>query len=120
MYGGGQVGAIFGIFISGLIIDGFGNWESVFYFFGIAGIIWFILFELLCYKDPESHPFINDQEKEYLKNEMGSLSRDKTLAPTPWVAIVTNPPFLSLIGAQIGHDFGFYIMATDLPKVSRK
>lgn len=50
---------------------------------------------------------------------MGSLSRSKTLAPTPWVPIFTNIPMMALVCAQIGHDFGFFIMATDLPKVCR-
>lgn len=47
---------------------------------------------------------------------MGRLERDKTLPPTPWLAILTNAPMLALICAQIGHDWGFYIMVTDLPK----
>lgn len=47
---------------------------------------------------------------------MGSLERDKTLPPTPWKAIFTSVPMMALVAAQIGHDFGFFIMVTDLPK----
>jgi MFS transporter, ACS family, solute carrier family 17 (sodium-dependent inorganic phosphate cotransporter), other len=117
VFGGGQVGTIFGTAVSGVLIDYFDTWESVFYFFGILAIIWFIIFVLICYKDPESHPFITQKEKDYLQREMGSLARSKTLAPTPWAAILTNVPMMALVCAQIGHDFGFFIMATDLPKV---
>jgi ACS family sodium-dependent inorganic phosphate cotransporter len=117
VFGGGQVGTIIGTAVSGLLIDYYGSWESVFYFFGVIAIIWFLFFVLLCYKDPESHPFIKDSEKEYLQREMGTLVRDKSLPPTPWVAILTCVPMMALVCAQIGHDFGFYIMATDLPKV---
>lgn len=117
VFGGGQIGTILGTALSGLLLDYFEGWESVFYFFGILGILWFIAFVLICYKDPESHPFIKDSEKEFLKREMGSLQRDKTLPPTPWKAIFTSVPMMALVCAQIGHDFGFFIMATDLPKV---
>lgn len=71
---------------------------------------------LLCYSDPESHPFITDKEREYLRTELGQLERDKNMPPTPWKMILTNAPMLALIAAQIGHDFGFFIMVTDLPK----
>lgn len=47
---------------------------------------------------------------------MGSLERNTNLPPTPWLAIMTNAPMIALICAQIGHDWGFYIMVTDLPK----
>lgn len=119
VFGGGQVGTILGTALSGLLIDYFDSWESVFYFFGILGAVWFLIFVLICYKDPESHPFIKESEKEYLRQEMGSLERDKTLPPTPWRAILTSVPMMALVCAQIGHDFGFFIMATDLPKVRK-
>lgn len=118
VFGGGQIGTILGTALSGLLLDYFDGWESVFYFFGILGVLWFIVFTLICFKDPESHPFIKDSEKEYLQREMGSLERDKSLPPTPWRAIFTSVPMMALVCAQIGHDFGFFIMATDLPKVS--
>lgn len=47
---------------------------------------------------------------------MGSIERRTNLPPTPWKAIMTNAPMIALIFAQIGHDWGFYIMVTDLPK----
>jgi MFS transporter, ACS family, solute carrier family 17 (sodium-dependent inorganic phosphate cotransporter), other len=117
VFGGGQIGTIVGTLASGYLIIFFETWDSVFYFFGILGIIWFIIFTMICYKDPASHPFIKEKEKEYLLQEMGTLSRNQKLPSTPWKAVVTNVPMLALICAQIGHDFGFFIMATDLPKV---
>lgn len=44
------------------------------------------------------------------------MERNKDLPPTPWGAIITSGPMLALIAAQIGHDWGFFIMVTDLPK----
>lgn len=70
----------------------------------------------MCYSDPGSHPFIKPTEREYLEREMGSVTRNDNLPPTPWKAILTNLPMIALVCAQIGHDWGFYIMVTDLPK----
>lgn len=71
---------------------------------------------LLCYSSPEEHPFIKDEEREYLRTEMGQLKRNDDLPPTPWLAIITSVPMIALVFAQIGHDWGFYIMVSDLPK----
>lgn len=116
VYGGAQIGNIFTHSISGLLIDRFEGWESPFYFFGTVSVTWFLLFEILCYKDPESHPFISDKEKAYLKRELNQLSRDKSIKKTPWLRIITSVPMLALITAQIGHAFGYFTVVTDLPK----
>ncbi|KAJ6646401.1 putative inorganic phosphate cotransporter [Pseudolycoriella hygida] len=116
VFGGGQVGTILGTLISGLLLQNIDGWGSVFYFFGGVALIWVIIFMLICYSDPESHPFISDKEKDFLKKELGQLERDKTLPPTPWKAILTSVPMMALVCAQIGHDWGFYVMVTDLPK----
>uniref|UniRef100_A0A182MUR7 Major facilitator superfamily (MFS) profile domain-containing protein n=1 Tax=Anopheles culicifacies TaxID=139723 RepID=A0A182MUR7_9DIPT len=106
VFGGGQVGTILGNLLSGVLLHNIEGWSSVFYFFGGMGV--------LC--DPESHPFISEKEKAYLKQELGTLERDRTLPPTPWRFILTSVPMMALVCAQIGHDWGFFIMVTDLPK----
>ncbi|KAG4078473.1 hypothetical protein HA402_009185 [Bradysia odoriphaga] len=116
VFGGGQVGTILGTLISGLLLQNFPGWSSVFYFFGGLALVWVVIFMFICYSDPESHPFITDKEKDFLKKELGQLERDKTLPPTPWKAILTSVPMMALVCAQIGHDWGFYVMVTDLPK----
>lgn len=47
---------------------------------------------------------------------MTNVKRGDQLPTTPWRAIFTSLPMFALISAQIGHDWGFYIMANDLPK----
>ncbi|CAH2014332.1 unnamed protein product [Acanthoscelides obtectus] len=69
---------------------------------------------LLCYSDPDSHPFISDKEKMYLKKELENVHRESPA--TPWRSIWTSTPLWALVAAQIGHDWGFFTMVTDLPK----
>ncbi|XP_037805915.1 putative inorganic phosphate cotransporter [Lucilia sericata] len=113
--GGGQVGTILGNSLSGVLLDAY-DWPVVFYLFGGLGVVWFIFFCFLCFSDPASHPYIKPSEREYLEREMGSIVRNENLPPTPWKAILTSMPMIALVCAQIGHDWGFYIMVTDLPK----
>lgn len=38
------------------------------------------------------------------------------MPPTPWSSILVSVPMIALVCAQIGHDWGFYVMVSDLPK----
>jgi len=38
------------------------------------------------------------------------------IAPVPWRELVKSVPLWGLIFAQIGHDWGFFTLVTDLPK----
>lgn len=68
------LGTVVGNSISGAIIQATGSWASVFYVAGIFGAIWVVLFMLLCYGSPESHPFISEKERIYLGEEIGTYS----------------------------------------------
>lgn len=46
---------------------------------------------------------------------MGSLKRLSTKL-IPWKEIATSCPVWALVACQIGHDWGFFVMAIDLPK----
>ncbi|KOB79399.1 MFS sugar transporter-like protein [Operophtera brumata] len=115
VFGGAQIGNIAGTYVSGLVMKESGDWESVFYLFGSIGILWFILWALLCYNDPESHPYISDKEKKYLEEALGS-HRTSQPSAIPWKGIFMSVPLWALVCAQIGHDYGYFTMVTDLPK----
>ncbi|XP_046394203.1 sialin-like isoform X2 [Ischnura elegans] len=114
VYSGSQIGTVFGMALSGNVIEKFG-WESVFYLFGALGIIFYLFWLLLCYDDPSQHPFAMEEEIEYLEEHLGTKRRPKPIS-TPWRAILTSVPLWGLVFAQIGHDWGFYTLLNDLPK----
>lgn len=88
----------------------------MFYLFGALGVLWFLFFVCMCFSNPASHPYISDRERDYLKAELGRLERDKSLRSTPWIPILTSVPVIALVLAEIGHDWGFYSLTSDLPK----
>ncbi|KAL0841148.1 hypothetical protein ABMA28_014896 [Loxostege sticticalis] len=116
VFGGAQIGNIFGSFMSGFLMAGDGNWVNVFYFFGCFGILWFIFWSILCYSTPNTHPYISDEELKYLNETVTSAENASIRDPVPWKAIVRSVPVWALLFAAVGHDWGYYTMVTDLPK----
>lgn len=112
---GMQLGSILSTYLSGVLLKNI-SWEWSFYIYSIIGIVWCVGFLFLCSKDPESNKFITEEEKNYLKKEIGVLERDTNLPPTPFKAILTSLPVWAVIISQTGIDFSFYVMTTDLPK----
>lgn len=115
VFAGVQLGSVLATFCSGLIMALTESWAKVFYIFGALAMLWFMFWNLLCFNDPKSHPFIKAEERKYLIESIGAGERRKDLA-TPWVAILTSLPVWALIIGEIGHDYGFYLISTDLPK----
>ncbi|CAH2106478.1 unnamed protein product [Euphydryas editha] len=117
VFGGAQIGNIAGSYFSGLIMYD-GSWEHVFYLFGGFGLAWFIIWCIICYSTPNTHPFISDREKKFLNENVQALihSEKQKLDPVPWKALLRSMPLWSLIVAGIGHDWGYFTMVTDLPK----
>lgn len=56
----------------------------------------------MCYNDPESHPFITEEEKAYIYKETNcgeeSAKRQKTV---PWHAILTSGPVFAYVFARV-------------------
>jgi ACS family sodium-dependent inorganic phosphate cotransporter len=75
---GAQIGIVVGTALSGVLIQYSPiGWPSVFYFFGSLGVLWFIVWVALCYNDPQSHPFISDEEKAFLEKSIGGIDNKK-------------------------------------------
>lgn len=116
-FAGVQLGMVIASALGGIIIQFVpGGWPNVFYIFGVVGVVWYVLWCLLCYNDPSSHPFITDEEKDYLAQTLGQTERSKDLGGTPWKAMLSSAPLWALIIGEVGHDWGLYTMITDLPK----
>ncbi|KAL0841150.1 hypothetical protein ABMA28_014896 [Loxostege sticticalis] len=118
VFGGAQIGNIFGSFMSGILLADGRDWAYVFYFFGGFGILWFTLWSLLCYSTPNTHPYISKKELAYLNNNVTTAENISTKDPVPWKAILRSAPVWALVWAAVGHDWGYYTMVTDLPKYS--
>jgi ACS family sodium-dependent inorganic phosphate cotransporter len=68
------MGTVIASALSGIILQ-YEGWPTVFYIFGGVGLLWFVLWCVLCYNDPSSHPFISEEEKAYLLETIGETKR---------------------------------------------
>lgn len=118
VFGGAQIGNIFGSYMSGILLANNRDWAYVFYFFGGFGILWFALWSLFCYSTPNTHPYISKRELNYLNRSVTAAENKTKKDPVPWRGILRSAPVWALVFAAVGHDWGYYTMVTDLPKYS--
>ncbi|XP_029176007.1 sialin-like [Nylanderia fulva] len=114
VFAGAQIGTVLSNVFSGLMLHTY-TWPVVFYVFGGIGVLWFLVWVLICYNNPYEHPFISEREVKYLHERMNEHTHAKP-PPVPWRHMLLSAPVWALIAAQIGHDWGFFTMVTDLPK----
>ncbi|XP_058803911.1 putative inorganic phosphate cotransporter [Phymastichus coffea] len=117
IYTGASLGLFLGIVIPGLIIKYSDmGWAAVFYLFGTIGIIWFPTWTLFVYNNPPEHPFISQEEREYLKPRSSGCNVLNELPSTPWKNIIFCKEFWAFTMGLIGNSWAFFAMITDLPK----
>jgi MFS family permease len=75
---GNLVGTVAGTALSGVLMQYTdGGWPSVFYLFGSLGVLWFIFWIFLFYNNPQSHPFISEEERIFLEKNIDGISNRK-------------------------------------------
>ncbi|XP_062551404.1 sialin-like [Armigeres subalbatus] len=116
IFSGGQIGSLFGGIGTGYIIAELHSWRLVFYVWGGFAVVWYVIWEIFGFDSPETHPFITDREKQLLMEKFSNARKRTDMGPIPWKRILTSLPFWALVAGQVGHDWGFYLIATDLPK----
>ncbi|XP_014232260.1 sialin-like [Trichogramma pretiosum] len=113
-FSGAYLGTIFGMSASGIILKYTSDWEVVFYFYGVMGLVAFLLNAAFCYSRPDEHPFISEREAKYLKEKLtNNHANSKSI---PWRAILRSKPVWALMIATIGNAWGFITIVSDMPK----
>nr|XP_045016557.1 sialin isoform X5 [Jaculus jaculus] len=111
-YAGAQLGTVISLPLSGIICY-YMNWNYVFYFFGIAGIVWFIFWMWTVSDTPKAHRTISPTEKEYIFASLqNQLSSQKSV---PWISIVKSLPLWAIVAAHFSYNWTFYTLLTLLP-----
>lgn len=69
-YQGGSIGIALFYPLFGFIISVW-SWESIFYFSGIFGSVWYAAWLYFVYDSPENHPRIDPAERIYIQESLG-------------------------------------------------
>ncbi|XP_014212242.2 putative inorganic phosphate cotransporter [Copidosoma floridanum] len=114
---GPQFGTIIGMLVSGFLASSPLGWHSVFYIFGIIGVIWSIIFFFVAADSPSSHSRIKPKEATYINGSLGNLDKagKAEKLPIPWKAILTSKPLIALLIVHCGYNWGLYVFFTVLP-----
>ncbi|XP_062860817.1 vesicular glutamate transporter 3 isoform X1 [Trichomycterus rosablanca] len=114
---GSYAGAVIAMPLAGVLVQYVG-WSSVFYIYGVFGIIWYIFWLLLAYDSPAVHPTISEEEKIYIETSIGEganlLSATEKFS-TPWRQFFTSMPVYAIIVANFCRSWTFYLLLISQP-----
>uniref|UniRef100_A0A4W5RVL5 Solute carrier family 17 member 8 n=1 Tax=Hucho hucho TaxID=62062 RepID=A0A4W5RVL5_9TELE len=114
---GSYAGAVIAMPLAGVLVQ-FVGWPSVFYIYGVFGIIWYIFWLLLAYGSPAAHPTISDEERIYIETTIGEgvkiLSATEKFK-TPWRRFFTSMPVYAIIVANFCRSWTFYLLLISQP-----
>ncbi|XP_044592172.1 vesicular glutamate transporter 1 [Cotesia glomerata] len=111
---GGPFGAFVTFTLCSLIISSLG-WHAAYYITSGLMLLFWVFWVWLAYDTPDVHPTITDEEKTYIKEQIGtSVSKQKVALPI--VAMASSPPFLVLLWAHFANMWGIYFLSTNGPK----
>ena len=109
-------GTVLALSLSGFLAGSSWGWPSIFYVFGILGLVWSVLWFLLIEDTPSSHPRISVSEKQAILSALGGeVSNARHKQAVPYKSIFTSMPFWAVLVAHTGQNWGFYTMLTQLP-----
>ncbi|OTF83150.1 sialin-like protein [Euroglyphus maynei] len=116
-YIGGNLGTIIASSSSGwLCKHGFaGGWPSVFYVTGIIATIITIIYWLFISNNPEDNGNINQNELDYIRNNINTSNDNRKKLPVPWMHFLKSPPVYAGIFSQFSMMWAITVMMTKLP-----
>ncbi|XP_046664364.1 vesicular glutamate transporter 1 [Homalodisca vitripennis] len=108
---GSYAGVVVGMPLSGMLIASF-SWQAPFYFYGVVGLLWYLVWLWLSFERPSKHPTISGRELMYIEQSIGTTTQAAlpTIATTPWRAFFTSMPVYAIIVANFCRSWNFYLL----------
>jgi ACS family sodium-dependent inorganic phosphate cotransporter len=113
-YAGTYIGMVISMSTCGILAQVYG-WESVFYVYGIIGMIWYVAWVSIVRASPDHDRFITEEEKRYIKASLLQAKNSTSVKNIPYKAIFTSLPVWAIAGSQFAENWGLYTMLTQLP-----
>lgn len=114
-YSGSSLGTVIMLATSGIIASSIG-WPSIFYFPGIAGLVWSVAWFFLGSNSPAECKLVSAEEKLYIETSLGkSQEKTKEKLSTPWSKVLKSTPFWALVLVNSTTDWGYWTLLTQIP-----
>ncbi|KAJ8880748.1 hypothetical protein PR048_017218 [Dryococelus australis] len=111
-----NLGNIMSSCVTGVLIEHFG-WEFVFYCYGSLSSLALILWFFLVHDSPTTHPWISEEEKEYICSRIKKVTEVKLAVP--WAKIALSPAVWAYLSISAACTWTYFVMATELPTYLR-
>uniref|UniRef100_A0A8C6XCW9 Solute carrier family 17 member 8 n=1 Tax=Naja naja TaxID=35670 RepID=A0A8C6XCW9_NAJNA len=112
---GSYAGAVVAMPLAGILVQYIG-WSSVFYTYGMFGIIWYMFWLLQAYESPAVHPTISTEERIYIETSIGGANLINTSRfSTPWKQFFTSMPVYAIVVANFCRSWTFYLLLISQP-----
>uniref|UniRef100_A0A8D0EWG5 Solute carrier family 17 member 8 n=1 Tax=Strix occidentalis caurina TaxID=311401 RepID=A0A8D0EWG5_STROC len=111
---GSYAGAVVAMPLAGVLVQYIG-WSSVFYIYGMFGIVWYMFWLLHAYESPAAHPTITNEEKIYIETSIGEGASLASKFSTPWKRFFTSMPVYAIIVANFCRSWTFYLLLISQP-----
>ena len=66
---GSVIGNVVTFPLCGVLVDSYG-WPAAFYVIGGSTLVWLAFWCALVYDSPENHPYIGDEERQYVREKL--------------------------------------------------
>jgi ACS family hexuronate transporter-like MFS transporter len=80
---GAAIGGIVSAPIVGLLFIWFGSWRATFIVIGVLGLLWLVPWLIVYKSGPESHPWLNEAEREYILTGQRNVETDEVAEYAP-------------------------------------
>ncbi|NWV71154.1 VGLU3 protein, partial [Malurus elegans] len=113
---GSYAGAVVAMPLAGVLVQYIG-WSSVFYIYGMFGIVWYVFWLLHAYESPAAHPTITSDERIYIETSIGEGAslHNASKFSTPWKRFFTSMPVYAIIVANFCRSWTFYLLLISQP-----
>jgi hypothetical protein len=83
----------------------------------MIAFVWLLCWTIFVRSDPKDHPWISEQELEYIQSNIVSnnKSREKSNRSVPWVKILTSMPVLSAFTVKFTINWNYILLLLKLP-----
>lgn len=109
-------GTVFALLITPVIVTHLG-WEWSFYLFGLAGLAWFLVWQMRLAPVPQKQPGISEQELALIESDTAGAERAPAV---PWKRLFTNMPVWAIIVSHFCNNWSLYVLLSWLPTFVNK
>jgi len=110
------LGTIFALIVTPMIVQAWG-WQWAFHLFGLVGVVWFVVWQVLVARSPEADQRMTEAEREFIK---AGANSDPVEAGPPLREFLKSMPVWAIIVAHFCNNWSLYVLLSWLPTFINK